>query len=67
MHKVTKPKYNSTLRRKNFIAVVKNVNIEIRSYIEYIKVDETCIASREFSLYIRYFENTRRSCNLVVF
>ena len=66
MRKVSKSKPNSILRRRNLIKVIKRIGIEIRSYTEYIKAGETCIVSRKFNLYIRYLENTRKLCDLVV-
>ena len=66
MRKIFKFKPNNTLRQRNFIKVVKRINIKIRSYTEYIKISEICVVSREFDLYSRYLKNTRRSCDLMV-
>ena len=67
MRKIFKSKPNSTLRRRNLIKVVKRVSIEMRPCTKYIKAGETCVASRESDSCARYLENTRRSCNLVIF
>ena len=66
MRRVFKSKPNSTLRRRNLIKVVKRINIEMRPCTEYIKVGETCVASRESDSCARCLENTRRSCDLVI-
>ena len=67
MRKVSKSKPNNILRQRNFIKVIKRINIEIRFYTKYIKVGETCVVNREFDLYARYLKNTRKLCDLVVF
>ena len=46
--------------------MVKRIGVEIRPCTEYIKVGETCVASRESDSYIRYLKNTRRSCDFMV-
>ena len=66
MRRVFKFKPNSTLRRRNFIKIVKRIGIEIRFYTEYIKTNETYVASRKSDSYTRYLENTRKSYDLVV-
>ena len=67
IYKVIKFKYNSTLRRKNFIAIIKNISIKIRSYIKYIKADKTYIINHESNSCARYLKNTKRSYNFIIF
>ena len=66
MRKVTKSKISSTVCRRNLVTTILRKEVEIRPYINCIKIGERYIADRVYNKYANYVKNTKTSYNLII-